>query len=83
MVGVELRPFEIARMGEGRFIRFNGKLGSGSSIRGVDFKKADEHEGVLKRAEQENSFVTAVGNLGIQTWNDKEYIQLVLKAIKS
>ena len=83
MVGVELRPFEIARMGDGRFIRFNGKLGSGSSIRGVDFKKADEHEGVLKRAEQENSFVTAVGNLGIQTWNDKEYIQLVLKAIKS
>ena len=83
MVGVELRPFEIARMGDGRFIRFNGKLGSGSSIRGVDFKKADEHEGVLKRAEQENSFVTAVGNLGIQTWNDKEYIQLVLKSIKS
>ena len=83
MVGVELRPFEIARMGEGRFIRFNGKLGSGSSIRGVDFKKADEHEGILKRAEQENAFVTAVGNLGIQTWNDKEYIQLVLKAIKS
>lgn len=83
MVGVELRPFEIARMGDGRFIRFNGKLGSGSSIRGVDFRKADEHEGILKRAEQENSFVTAVGNLGIQTWNDKEYIQLVLKAIKS
>ncbi|MBQ7246111.1 MAG: single-stranded-DNA-specific exonuclease RecJ [Firmicutes bacterium] len=83
MVGVELRPFEIARMGDGRFIRFNGKLGSGSSIRGVDFRKADEHEGILKRAEQENSSVTAVGNLGIQTWNDKEYIQLVLKAIKS
>lgn len=82
MVGIELSPFEIARMGEGRFLRFNGKLGNGNSIRGVDFRKADVHEEILRNAEKEKDSITAIGNLDIQNWNDKEYIQLNLKAIK-
>lgn len=81
VVGINLVPKDIARMGEGRFLRFNGRLKNGSQIRGVDFRKADEHEEKLQRASNEDSFVTAVGNIDIQSWNDKEYIQINLKAI--
>ncbi|MBO4234971.1 MAG: single-stranded-DNA-specific exonuclease RecJ [Firmicutes bacterium] len=82
VVGVELVPFDVARMGEGKFLRFSGKLGNGNLIRCVDFRKADEHEGKLSMAQEASVRVTAVGNLDLQSWNDKEYIQLNLKALK-
>ena len=82
IVGVEISPADIGRMGEGRFLRFNGVLSNGTSLRGVDFRKADEHEGPLVKAASDKRRITAVGNLDLQTWNDKEYIQLNLKAIQ-
>ena len=81
IVGVEVVPKDIARMGDGRFLRFNGTLSNGNQIRGVDFRKADEHEDILKQAADEERRIRAIGNLDIQVWNDKEYIQINLKAI--
>ena len=82
MVGLEIIPRDVARMGDGRFIRFNGILADGSSVRGVDFRKADEHEPILMQAAARGERITAVGNLDIQVWNDNEYIQINLKAIE-
>lgn len=81
IIGVEVVPKDIARMGDGRFLRFNGTLSNGNQIRGVDFRKADEHEDILKQAADEERRIRAIGNLDIQVWNDKEYIQINLKAI--
>ena len=81
IVGVEITPRDVARMGDGRFLRFNGMLSNGSQIRGVDFRKADEHEGIIRSACEKGSKIKAIGNIDMQVWNDKEYIQINLKAV--
>ena len=82
IVGVELIPRDVARMGDGRFLRFNGTLSDGNQIRGVDFRKADEHEALLSRAAEDKRKIKVIGTLDIQSWNDREYIQINLKAIE-
>lgn len=83
VVGVIIAPKEIARMGDGRFLRFSGTMRDGNVLRGVDFRKADAHEHILRSAENAQREVLAIGYLDSQVWNDKEYIQINIKSIRS
>ena len=82
IIGINLYPKDIARMGDGRFLRFVGTMENGASIRGVDFRNADAHENVLRSAERMGNKVLAIGTLEAQTWNDKEYVQMNVKALR-
>lgn len=82
-VGIMVVPQDVARTKDGKFLRFSGRLGNNQNIKCMDFRNADLHEQLLRRASEENRYVTAIGNLDLQVWNDNEYIQMNVKAINA
>lgn len=82
VVGIRLVTQDVERMGDGRFLRFRGTLGDGSGIKAVDFRKADEHEETIKKAAETGQSIMAIGLLELQTWNEKDYLQINIKGIK-
>lgn len=82
IVALSVVPKELSRMGEGRFIRFSGTMKNGYSIKCVDFKNADASERIVQGAMDSEREILAIGNIETQNWNDKEYIQINIKAIR-
>ncbi|MGI6177843.1 MAG: single-stranded-DNA-specific exonuclease RecJ [Eubacterium sp.] len=84
VVGLEVYPQYCSRVGkEGQFLKFSGRLADGRQIRGIDFKRADEHERVIENAALGHAPFPAVGNIDEQEWNGNKYMEINLLSIGS
>ena len=82
-VAVRLMPGRVNRMGNaGQYLSFGGSLDNGASIRGVDFKRADETEPALQKAAAEGRFLRLIGEIEEQTWKDRTYVQINLAGVE-
>ena len=73
LVQLAAKPASLQRMGiRGQYTRFIGILDNGKELPCVIFKDASEYDEILQSGKK----ISIIGTLGIQTWNEKRYLQL-------
>ncbi len=73
LVQLAAKPASLQRMGiRGQYTRFTGILDNGKELPCVIFKDASEYDEILQSGKK----ISIIGTLGIQTWNEKRYLQL-------
>ena len=84
VVSTVIYPRTFTRVGkENQFLKFSGNLADGRQINGIDFKRADDHEPVIREAAMKHDPVVAVGNIDEREWNGYKNIEINLASIGS
>ena len=82
VVEIEYMPENIFRMGkDGKYLSVRGRMPGGQSIRGVDFRRAEEHQPLLDEAAELGGKVLLRGELEEQEWKGSKYFQINIRGV--
>ncbi len=79
IIELSVKVKDFSYMGsENQYLRFTAETENGRILRGVAFKNANKTAETMNRAISSHEKIKVLGNINLQIWKGKEYLQLIV-----